>query len=259
MPPPTVVSRPFLFSSEQAVASKLEAFARLSADDRFALAEATHNFRYVEPRRDLISEGDKPRFVHLVLDGWACRYKQLPDGKRQIVSLFVPGDFCDINVYILKAMDHSIAAITRLKVAMITPDEMNALTSERPRVTQALWWHELVTTAVQREWTLNLGQRSAYERLAHLLVELYLRLNVVGRAHDGRCDFPLTQNDLADATGLTAVHVNRTLQELRRDGLIELERKQLHILDMPRMMDVSMFNANYLHLDHEGRHLDANA
>ena len=103
MPPPTVVSRSFLFSSEPAVASKLEAFARLSADDRAALAEATHNFRYVEPRRDLISEGDKPRFVHLVLDGWACRYKQLPDGKRQIVSLFVPGDFCDINVYILKA------------------------------------------------------------------------------------------------------------------------------------------------------------
>jgi CRP-like cAMP-binding protein len=241
------------------VASKLEAFARLSADDRSALAEATHNFRYVEPRRDLISEGDKPRFVHLVLDGWACRYKQLPDGKRQIVSLFVPGNFCDINVYILKAMDHSIAAITRLKVAMITSDEMNALTAERPRVTQALWWHELVTAAVQREWTLNLGQRSAYERLAHLLVELYMRLQAVGRARDGHCDFPLTQNDLADATGLTAVHVNRTLQELRRDGLIELERKQLHILDMPRMMDVSMFNPNYLHLDHEGRHLDANA
>jgi CRP-like cAMP-binding protein len=142
---------------------------------------------------------------------------------------------------------------------MITPDEMNALTAERPRMTQALSWHELVTAAVQREWTLNLGQRSAYERLAHLLVELYLRLATVGRAYDGRCDFPLTQNDLADATGLTSVHVNRTLQELRGDGLIELERKQLHILDLPRIMEVSMFNPNYLHLDHEGRHLDANA
>jgi CRP-like cAMP-binding protein len=193
-----------------------------------------------------------------MLDGWACRYKQLPDGKRQIVSLFVPGDFCDVNVYILRSMDHSIGAITRLKVAMITPDEMNALTATRPRITQALWWHELVTSAIQREWTLNLGQRSAYERLAHLLIELYMRLNTVGRAQHGRCDFPLTQNDLADATGLTAVHVNRTLQELRRDGLIELDRKQLQILDLERMVDVSMFNANYLHLDREGRHLDAN-
>jgi CRP-like cAMP-binding protein len=241
------------------VTSKLESFTRLSADDKAALAQVSRNVRVVDARRDLISEGDKPRFVHLMIDGWACRYKQLPDGKRQIVSLFVPGDFCDVNVYILKYMDHSIGAITRLKVAMITPEEMSALTAERPRITQALWWHELVTAAVQREWTLNLGQRSAYERLAHLLIELYVRLKTVGRAHDGRCDFPLTQSDLADATGLTSVHVNRTLQELRRDGLIELDRRQLHILDLDRMVDAAMFNPNYLHLDHEGRHLDANA
>jgi CRP-like cAMP-binding protein len=240
------------------VASKLEAFTRLSAEDKAALAAVSRNVRFVEPRRDLLSEGDRPQHVHLVLDGWAARYKTLPDGKRQIVALFVPGDFCDLNVYILKYMDHSIRAITRLKVAMITPEEMTALTAERPRLTQALWWQELVSMAIQREWTLNLGQRSAYERLAHLLLELYLRLRTVGRAQDGRCDFPLTQNDLADATGLTAVHVNRTLQELRRDGLIELERKQLRVLDIQRLIEVSMFNANYLHLDHEGRHLDSN-
>lgn len=237
--------------------SKLEAFVRLSPDDRASLAQATRNIRFVDARRDVVSEGDRPRFVHLVLEGWACRYKQLADGKRQIVSLFVPGDFCDINVYILRHMDHSIGAITRLKVAMITPEEMIALT-ERPRINQALWWHELVTMAVQREWTLNVGQRSAYERLAHLLIELYLRLEVVGRAANGRCDFPLTQNDLADATGLTAVHVNRTLQELRRDGLIELDRKQLQILDLERLADIAMFNPNYLHLEREGQHLDAN-
>jgi len=185
------------------------------------------------------------------MDGWGARYKSLPDGKRQIVSIFLPGDFCDVNVYILRHMDHSICAITRMKVAMITPEEMNALTTERPRLTQALWWHELVNAAVQREWTLNLGQRTAYERLGHLLVELYVRLRAIGRANHNRCDFPLTQNDLADATGLTAVHVNRTLQELRGDGLIELERRQLHILDLERLMGASMFNPNYLHLDHE--------
>src|SRR5689334_17777571 len=258
MPAPTLVPGLFQDGAGLAVASKLEAFTKLSSDDRAALANASRNTRYVDARRDVVAEGDKPRHVHLVLDGWACRYKTLPDGKRQIVALFVPGDFCDVNVYILKHMDHSIGAITRLKVAMISPEDMNALTAERPRITQALWWQELVTAAVQREWTLNLGQRSAYERLAHLLVELYIRLAAVGRAQEGRCDFPLTQNDLADATGLTAVHVNRTLQELRRDELIELDRKQLQILDLERMIDVAMFNANYLHLDHEGRHLDAN-
>jgi len=258
MQPLTVVLGEITFGVGPAVASKLDAFTRLSAADRSALAQVGRNVRFVDARRDLISEGERPRHVYLVLDGWACRYKQLPDGKRQIVSIFVPGDFCNVNVYILKAMDHSISAITRLKVATITPEEMNSLTADRPAITQALWWHELVTAAVQREWTLNLGQRSAYERLAHLLIELYLRLKAVGRAEDGRCDFPLTQNDLADATGLTSVHVNRTLQELRRDGLIELERKQLQILDLERMMQIAMFNANYLHLDHEGRHLDAN-
>ena len=256
---PTLVPGVKQFSSGLAVASKLDAFTRLSADDHKALAKLTHNTKYVDARRDLITEGDKPRYVHLVLEGWGARYKSLPDGKRQIVSLFLPGDFCDLNVYILKYMDHSIGAITRLKVAMITPDEMDALTAERPRITQALWWHELVTTAIQREWTLNLGQRTAYERLGHLLVELYLRLRTVGRAEDGRCDFPLTQTDLAEASGLTAVHVNRTLQELRGDGLIELERRQLRILDMQRLMDAASFNPNYLHLDHEGRHLDANS
>jgi CRP-like cAMP-binding protein len=241
------------------VISKLEAFTRLSRDDHLALERVTGNQRVVEARRDLVREGDKPRYVHLVIDGWACRYKQLPDGKRQIVSLFMPGDFCDLNIYILPYMDHSIGAITRLNVAMITPDEMTALTQDRPRLTQALWWHELVTTSIQREWTLNVGQRSALERIAHLLVELYVRLSTVGRAAEGRCDFPLTQTDLADATGLTAVHVNRTLQQLRRERLIELNRKQLQILDLDRLKRVSMFNPNYLHLDHEGRHLDANA
>ncbi|MBW0006546.1 MAG: Crp/Fnr family transcriptional regulator, partial [Sphingomonas sp.] len=236
---PTVTEGAFSFFAGPAVASKLEAFTKLSPEDRAALTEISRNFRYVDARRDVISEGDRPRFVHLILEGWACRYKTLPDGKRQIVSLFVPGDFCDVNVYILKQMDHSIGAITRLKVAMIGPDEMDALTEKRPRIVQAMWWHELVTAAIQREWTLNVGQRSAYERLAHLLIELYMRLKVVGRASDGRCDFPLTQTDLADATGLTSVHVNRTLQELRRDGMIELERKQLRILDLERLMDVA--------------------
>lgn len=247
-----------LRNSGLAVASKLEAFTRLSTHDRAALAAVTRNVRHLDARRDLIAEGDNPRYVHLVLEGWACRYKTLPDGKRQIVSIFLPGDFCDINVFILKQMDHSIGSITRLKVAMVGPDTLQALTADRPRITQALWWNELVEAAVQREWTVNLGQRTAYQRIAHLLIELYLRLRVVDLAHDGWCDFHLTQNDLADATGLTAVHVNRTLQELRRDGLVDLQRKRLHIIDLPRMIDVAMFNPNYLHLDGEGRHLDAN-
>jgi CRP-like cAMP-binding protein len=241
------------------VSRKLEAFTRLSSDDRAALAGLSQNIIKVDARRDLVVEGEKPRQVHLMLEGWAVRYKGLPDGKRQIVGLFIPGDFCDLNVYILKRMDHSIGAITRLKVAAITPDQMDALTSQHPRITQALLWHELVSAAIQREWLLNVGQRAAHARLAHLLLEIYFRLRTVGLARDGRCDFPMTQNDLAEATGLTSVHVNRMLQELRGDDLIELERRQLQIRDVDRLMDIAMFNPDYLHLGHEGRHLDANA
>ena len=242
----------------QALVLRLEAFTRLSTEDKGALANVSKTTRVIAARRDLIREGETPKYVHLMLDGWACRYKTLPDGRRQIVAFFVPGDFCDLNVYILKAMDHSIGAITRLSVADISRDDMDKVTSSHPRVTQALWWEALVNGSIQREWTLNVGQRSAYERIGHLLVELFLRVRTVGLTMDDSCDFPLTQNDLADATGLTAVHVNRTLRELRRDGLIELERKRLTIPDLQRLMDASMFNPNYLHLDHEGRHLDAN-
>jgi CRP-like cAMP-binding protein len=238
---------------------RLEAFTRLSSDDRAAIGRISHkSVREVGARRDLIREGDCPRFIYLVLDGWACRYKALPDGRRQIVAFFIPGDLCDLNIYILHEMDHSVGAITPLKVAEIGRDEMEQLTVDRPRVTQALWWNELVTVAIQREWTLNLGQRTAFERLAHLLVEIFLRLETVGMTQGNGCDFPLTQVDLADATGLTPVHVNRTLQELRKTGLIELHSKYLTIPDMAALKEAAMFNDNYLHLKGDGRHLDAN-
>lgn len=239
---------------------KLRAYTRLSEDDRAALAPlARRSLQQVQPRYDLIREGDDPTAVRLIVSGWACRYKGLPDGRRQIVSFLVPGDFCDLNVYILKQMDHSIGAITRVSYAQIPPHEIEQIIGERPRVAQALLWHELATASIQREWLLSVGQRSAQERIAHLLLELFFRLRVVGLTDDRSCDFPITQTDIGEATGLTSVHVNRTLQDLRRDNLIELERKRLHIPNLERLMDVAMFKPNYLHLDHEGRHLDANA
>ena len=238
---------------------RLEAFARLSQDDRAALGRiSSGSVREVPSRRDLVREGDTPRFVHLILGGWGCRHKMLPDGRRQIVALFIPGDFCDLNIYLLKRMDHNIGAITSLRVAQITRDEMDALTETHPRVTQALWWDELVSAAVQREWTLNVGQRTAYERIGHLLVEMYFRLRAVGLAEGQSFDFPLTQSDVGEATGLTPVHVNRTMKELRKDGLLEMEKRRVTLPDLERLMDASMFNATYLHLDREGRHLDAN-
>jgi CRP-like cAMP-binding protein len=239
------------------LALQLESFTRLSSEDRAAIARVSRSARDVPPRRDLIREGEKPRAAHLVLSGFGCRYKTLPDGRRQIVSFVLPGDFCDLNSYVLASMDYNIGAVTRMRVAVIGREDTDSLTDGNCRIGLALKWEQLVHESIQREWTLNIGQRTAYERIAHLLVEIFFRLRAVGLTHDDSCDFPITQSDIADATGLTAVHVNRTLQELRRDGCIELEHKRLRIPDLERMMDVAMFNPNYLHLDHEGRDLDA--
>lgn len=238
---------------------KLDAYTKLSPADHAKIELLSRrNVRDIPARRDIVREGDKPHNLYLLLSGWACRYKTLPDGRRQIVALFLPGDLCDLHIYILKEMDHSVGALTSLKAAEIGRDDFEQLLSEHPRITQALWWDELVKIAIQREWTVNLGQRSAYERIAHLLCECFLRLRTVGLTTDNSCPFPLTQVDLADATGLTAVHVNRTLQELRKDGLIELHSRTLSIPDLSALKAAGLFNDNYLHLDHEGAYLDAN-
>lgn len=237
----------------------LERYVRLSAEDRSALDRLKEApLCQTRARRDIVREGESPSVVRLVVSGWACRYKDLPDGRRQIVGFFVPGDFCDLNVYILQRMDHSIGALTPVSYLAIPPDLMEWLGAARPRVAQALLWHHLVESSIQREWLLNIGQRNALERLAHLLLELFFRLRVVGLAKSNVIDFPLTQHDLAEATGITPVHLNRTLQELRRQGLVELRSKRLQILDLEKLMQLSMFNMNYLHLDHEGQWLDAN-
>ena len=237
----------------------LEAYTRFSPEEGELLTRlSSRNVRTVAARRDIIREGDKPNAVNLVIDGWACRYKQLPDGRRQIVGFFIPGDLCDANVFILRTMDHSIGAITNVRYSQIAADDFEAMMQSSPRITLALWWHELVSAAVAREWMTNIGQRSALERLGHLFCELFVRLRSVGRTSHSSCELPLTQYDLADASGLTSVHVNRTLQEMRRMELIELENKRLTIPDLDRLINVSMFNSNYLHLGGEGRHLDSN-
>ncbi|GJD41129.1 MULTISPECIES: Crp/Fnr family transcriptional regulator [Methylobacterium] len=236
---------------------KLEQFTKLSCDDRQALENAVCKRRTIAKHADIISEGDDPHHVNLILDGWACRYKHLDDGRRQIISLFVPGDLCDSHVYLLREMDHSIVALTPVRLAEISRAALEQVANDNVRVTKALWWNTLVTVAVQREWTVNLGQRTALERLGHLFCELFLRLRGVGLTDGPSYELPLTQVELADALGLSNVHINRTLQDLRRAGLIVLKGGRLTIPDFDALQRASLFNPNYLHIDREGRHFDA--
>jgi CRP-like cAMP-binding protein len=238
---------------------KLQRFARLSTGDRQALNDAARQaVRKIGPREDIIREGESPDQVNLILSGWACRYKQLEDGRRQIIAFFLPGDLCDTHVFVMREMDHSIGTLSAVTVAEIGRDVLTAITEQHPRVTQALWWEMLVATAVQREWTVNIGQRTATERLGHLFCELFLRMRAVDLTDGTSCELPVTQVDLADALGLSNVHVNRVLQELRANGLVTLRGRHLTIPDLSALKAASLFNPNYLHLDHVGRHLDAN-
>ena len=238
---------------------KLEQVVRLSPPDREMLARAASDrIRKFPARVDISREGDKPRDVHLILSGWACRYKQLEDGRRQVVSFFLPGDMCDLNVFILKEMDHSIGTITAVTIADLSREFFDEISAGYPRIATALWWETLVNAAIQREWTMNLGQRSASERMAHLLCEIFFRLRLAGLTEGTSCEFPLTQADLADATGLSKVHVNRTLQEMRAADLVVLKGKTLTVPSLQRLMNAGLFNPNYLHMEREGRALDAN-
>lgn len=244
---------------ENPLARKLGRFTRLSEDDRAALDRvSSQRVRRRRQREDIIHEGDKPDHVNLILEGWACRYKTLPDGRRQILAFFLPGDLCDMHVYILREMDHSIGALTPIVYAEIGSEDFERLTNGRPRVTKALWWDTLVTAAIQREWTTDIGQRTAVERIAHLLLELFYRLDAVGLTNGDSCELPLTQAEIAEAMGMTPVHANRMLQELRARGLIELNNKRLLILDIAGLEQIAQFNARYLHRGREGSYLDAN-
>jgi len=233
----------------EALQLHLGAFARLTGDDRALIDKiAAKNVREIGPRRDIVREGEKPRAMVLILDGWAATYKQMRDGRRQITSFLVPGDPGDANVFVLARLDHSVASITQVRYAELSQADFDAITAESPGVARALWAHELSTASIHREWVINIGQRNAYERIAHLICELFQKLDSVGLTDGRRCDWPLTQADIADATGLTPVHVNRTLQQLRRDGLLALAARKLTVLDLARLRSVGGFNPDYLHL-----------
>lgn len=241
------------------VTRKLENFVRFSSEDKVVLdGLAKTRVRRYGARDDLVREGEMPRDLYMVLAGWAYRYKTLEDGRRQILAFFLPGDVCDLNMHLLREMDHSFGALTQLTVAEISHRLIEEIAIEQPRIMQALIWETLVNLAVQREWTLNLGQRTAIERISHLLIELHTRLRSVGLAEPDSCALPATQTDIAEATGLTAVHVNRTLQEMRARGLIKLKSGLLTIPDLEALKRVALFNPNYLHLSRDGRGLDAN-
>jgi CRP-like cAMP-binding protein len=231
---------------------KLANFTQLTDAECQALLDAIGPAQHFGPREDIVPQGSPADGVNLVLQGIACRYKLLPDGRRQILAYMVPGDTCDLCAFVLRRLDHGIASLAPVSVAVIPQEQLAELTRIHPNIKRGLWWAALVEEATTREWLVNVGQRTAYERLAHLLCEMFVRLRAIALADGDRCELPLTQAELADTLGLSTVHVNRTLQDLRRAGFITLRGKNLVVHDFPALQRAAMFNPGYLDLGHHG-------
>jgi len=189
----------------------------------------------------------------LLLDGWMARAKDLQSGQRQLAELQVPGDFVDLHGFTLKRLDHDLITLSRCRVATVPHSRLKDMTERFPHLARLYWLMTNIDAAIQREWTLSLGRRSAIARMAQLFCELRLRLGLVGLVQNDSYDFPLTQVELGECLGLTAVHVNRTIQELRRQGVVDLERRRVTIRDLKALESIAEFDSRYLYFDRRPR------
>lgn len=240
-----------LHSSErtaQALITKLAGRVSLTNEDCQVLLNIPLHVREYRSGEDIVHDGETPNQCCLVLDGWLFRYKLIDEGKRQILSLHVPGEIPDLQSFHLRVMDHTLAALSTATVAMIAHTDVRRITTKYPHLAGCLWRETLIDAAIFREWMTGLGRRNAYVRAAHLVCEMYVRLEAVGLVENHTFRFPLTQESLADALGLTSVHVNRTVRALKSDGLLTWKNRELTIIDWHKLVTVAQFDPTYLHL-----------
>lgn len=230
---------------------RLSHFHALSADEGHALESAASVVRLYRPHEDLVREGEPAGHIGLLLTGFASGCRFLPDGRRQIVSYLIPGDLCDPRLLLLPAAAHTVSTLTAANVALYPREALLALIERHPHLGRAMCWLALQEEMIAREWLVNVGQRTAVERLAHLLCEIFTRMQAVRLTEGGRCEMPLTQVELADTLALSSVHVNRTLQELRRRALVSLSGGMLEIHDFKTLQSVALFEPNYLYSGRE--------
>jgi CRP-like cAMP-binding protein len=232
---------------------KLERRDRLSSAEAELLVDAAGDDVSFDMDSDLVREGDRPATSTLLVSGLATRYRVLSDGQRQITAIHVPGDFVDLHSLLLREMDHSVAALTRCRIVRYPHERLKRITEQAPHLTRLLWLMTLIDASIQREWIVAMGRRSAGQQMVHLLCELYVRLGVAGLVDGPSFSFPITQVQLGDALGMSAVHVNRVLQELRGENLFTWQGQTVRILDWEGLQQRAEFDPRYLHLNIESR------
>ncbi len=230
-----------------AFVDKLAGYGPLPAPDVAFLEATVAGAREVPARHDLIRDGDPPGPLFIMIEGWACRYKLLPEGTRQITAFLMPGDCCDLYASLLGEMDHSIMTLTPARVAAVPRQAFETEILRRPALLRALWHMQLVNEGTLRAWIVSMGRRDSVQRIAHLMCELYARAHNVGLVTDQHFELPLTQTVLGDALGLTPVHVNRVLRRVRLDDVMELRQGSLVISDFAKLATVAGFDDSYLH------------
>lgn len=239
-PPPTQTLAPML--------RKLKLWMPLDAEDEKAVLSLPHKVRTLRAQQYIVRDGEKPTNSCLLLAGFAYRHKVTGEGARQIMSIHMKGDVVDLQNSLLRRSDHNVQALTDIEVAFMPVEAVQELAFERPLVGKAMWYETLVDASIFREWMLNVGRRDATTRTAHMLCEFAIRLEVAGLGAQCNYELPMTQEQLADALGLTSVHVNRTLKSLERGGYIQRSGRAVVIGDWKELAAVGDFDMNYLHL-----------
>jgi CRP-like cAMP-binding protein len=202
---------------------------------------------------EIIAEDSRPTSSCLIESGWTARAVHRPSGARQLTALHIPGDFVDLHGLLLKRMDHSVVALSECTAVFVPHENLRAISEKAPHLTRMLWMSTTIDAAIQRKMTALIGRHTPAERLAHLICELYRRLEVVDLAADGQFRLPLTQSELADILGLSLVHTNRTVQDLRATHWIRWEQFQVTITNFEKLAAFAAFDATYLCLEEEGR------
>jgi CRP-like cAMP-binding protein len=226
---------------------KLGGLVSFTDADREALARLPYRTQIVGPGTHLVREGNNTTECCLLVSGYACRNKLTSDGGRQIVSFHIPGDLLDLQHLLLPRADHNVQTITSATVAWIPSAELHKLGQMHPAIGEALWRDTLIDASIFREWVLNVGRRDAKTRIAHMLCEFVARHEAAGLGSPDSFEVPMTQEQIGDATGLTAVHVNRMFRALEEDGVITRKGKSITICDWARMRKVADFHPGYLH------------
>lgn len=233
---------------------KLEQSDVLSDDEKEVLERAFSRIRDFKADEDIVREGDRPTESCIVVEGFAARYKLLPSGRRQISALHISGDFVDLHSFLLKTMDHGVVTLSRSRVAFVPHTVLKTITEEYPHLTRVLWLSTLIDAAMHRQWLTTMGRSSASAQMAHLICELYVRLKAVGLTNGNSFHVPVTQEEMGDALGLSTVHVNRVLTELKGGGLVQWAGGgAVTILDWDRLSGIAEFSPNYLNLTREPR------